>query len=231
MIPIFDENNKNSVINRLTPTVAEALSKLPRKYFEMTPEELEKRTKPSAIINAIRLSFWLEYNRVLMEGPKEKINNTRVFSPFCTEHYFYALLKKDIIMAWVMTPPLSYEVMMEETLDLAVKKLRQLVTDFDFKDKSGRVNPRSVDVFLKAFAVIDARVKGSVIQKKQHLHFHKTDGVGAGVDDTKDVTDSSQNQNVIQKTLSERVAGQLQAKVHDKTYEVKQREKVLVSDE
>jgi hypothetical protein len=135
------------------------------------PELLEKdedffkvnhRSAITLITQRIRVSLWVEYEHAVNMNRVMKPSN--IFGGTCSEKAFYKLVEDDIRFAYVLTPPADYIVMLKEAHNAGLEKMREMFSA-NIMDADGNLDTKSAEVVLKAFALIDARLKGAIVQR------------------------------------------------------------------
>jgi len=142
----------------------------------MEEHNLRKKVKPSPTINRLRITFWMEYQRAMDQRCKMVLQN--VYRGVCSYEYFQKIfydIKHLHNAVWILKPRQNYAVVMNEALDTANMRLREIlempIYDLvdDPKSKSGRKkripNTKTAELILKAQKVLDERVKGAIVQK------------------------------------------------------------------
>jgi hypothetical protein len=131
----------------------------------------------SATDNRLRLKFWDEYER----AHREDVGMTmyQVFGGICTAEFFYdSYGKRPEKIAWLLCPPTSYMVKMEEALAFGLEQLRDML-ELPNTDSKGRLNLKLMELKAKIVEMVDRRVKGAVVQrveqKNMNLHISTTE--------------------------------------------------------
>lgn len=166
---------RRTLISMLPPYVKEAAEKIPEQLRYMDEKELRKYVRPNPSVQALRNSFWLEYARCIdKEGQWLKIGN--ILSGICTIEYWAQVVTKNSgMMEWILRPPISYNKAMEEALYFGVERIREILElpfTYNMIDpRTGKerevVDSKAAELVLKAFMIIDNRVKGSVLQRSE----------------------------------------------------------------
>jgi len=144
--------------------------------FEMTEKELYRHLKaegkaPDAVVNTIRLKLWMEFERC-MAGDGRRIEIFKVLGETmrCVNFEKFMLSRPDRA-AWMLCPPTSYTMKVEEALNFGLDKLREIL-DLDVVEertlKNGDVR-RMVNVKLgelqaKIVNMMDIRIHGAARQ-------------------------------------------------------------------
>lgn len=180
-ICIFDKVEPRSVYNLVPPGVQEAIENVNPEYYRWTEKVLEKHANLDVRDYRVRLSFWNEYYET-QDKFKKSMSISKMLMGVCSNEYFYKeILPNPLKLAWVLYPPANYAKAMEEILDVSMRQMRNIMS-LNHNKKSGYDIPL-IKEKIKIFALIDNRVRGSVLQRvkvdKQavHAHMHQTSGV------------------------------------------------------
>lgn len=172
----FSRTEPRALINIVPRAFADALLKSYEEkpeWFGVAERDLWKTLRsenmlPNQSDNQLRMKFWMEYDMAQAEG--RNVNMKAVVAGVCSEQYLHqAYLRSPAKMAWLMTPPANYLITVEEALDAGLKQLRSIL-DVDPVGPSGKVDTKLAEIQLKVVAMLDARVKGAVVQKTMNLH-------------------------------------------------------------
>jgi hypothetical protein len=165
---IFDESNPMSVVNMVPPMVAEAIRKIPQQcayVTHATEGQIKAYCKPDERDERLRLAFWDEYNYATSVSAPMRINY--VIRGLCSGEVFYNYyLSEPKKLAWVLTPPKFYSQGMKYILHLGLDRLTEIM-QAKVVDDDGKLDVRAAATILKAFQLVDLRVKGAIMQKVQ----------------------------------------------------------------
>lgn len=167
--PAFlDLENPLSLINVAPSCMAPFFEQLkghwPRTLL-WTESKIRAELKPDERDNRVRLSFWNEYDRATSLHRRMSIDNI-IRGVTDRETFLYFYLKKPNKYVWLLTPPKNYVLTMQQILDQSLEALL-LVTEVPPIDKKGRLDTKAVNQLIKIFQLVDARVKGAVVQRLQ----------------------------------------------------------------
>lgn len=170
-IDLWDRMNDNSIINKVPPALQnhflEASKKRPD-LFGMDERDLFKKLRaeeltPSPTDNRLRIQFWLEYDRSMTTMKRMEIMN--VTAGVCSNQYFRErFLHRPEKVAWLLACPVSYTRKIEEALDFGLDRLRDML-ELSVTDAQGKLNLKLMELQAKIVALLDQRVKGSVVQR------------------------------------------------------------------
>ena len=167
MTGMWDITNPTAIINMVPPTVAQCfLTAYQTKpdIFSMDEVNLLEtlENKPTSVDNCIRLGFWKEYDMAQYEDRKMQIRS--VIAGICTAQYFYTrYLKKIDLVAWLLTPPMNYEMQTTEALAFGLHQLRDILSQPHVKD--GQIDTKMAGAKFRIVQMLDNRVKGAPMQK------------------------------------------------------------------
>jgi len=180
-ICIFDKVEPRSVYNLVPAAVQEAIENVNPEYYKWSEKALEKHAQLDVRDYRLRLAFWNEYYET-QDKHKKGMAMGRMIMGVCTNAYWYEeILPNPLKLAWILYPPANYAKAMEEILDLSMRQMRNIMT-LNHNRKSGFDIPL-IKEKIKIFALIDNRVRGSVLQRVRvdqqavHAHMHQTSGV------------------------------------------------------
>lgn len=176
-LSITDAENSRSIVRLVPPAVSQLFQDhifTHEEFFNLDEKELYKRLRdtnaqPSPTDNRLRLKFWMEYDRV-QDRQESQINITNVVAGICSREFFYKnYLKNPYKCAWLLCPPAGYMVKAEEALEFSLEQLRDLLEQPHI-GAGGKVDTKLGELKVKIFAMLDARVKGAVVQKNLNLN-------------------------------------------------------------
>lgn len=176
-----DKDDETSLLHYLTPEMQAAIHRIPDDIFNLSEKELHKRMEPDALLCRLRLSFWDEYQRIMVQGGA--IDMTQVCHGNCTREYFYKKILLDPLqLMWIITPPQDYYLSMREMLDQGLQQLRKIIMQpfvvdkvVKVKDADGNLHDKIVQIvdtrvmaeIRAAVTMVDQRVKGAIVQRMQ----------------------------------------------------------------
>lgn len=177
-VVIFDATTERAVVNLVPNRVREAIESVVQdypQYLEASEVNLYEILKPTELDDRLRLSFWKEYNRAQDNGIGMKMAN--VYSPIMSmENFYHKVLKNPDRVAWMIKPPEEYMISLEASLNHGKNNLDKIMK-MNLFDEQGNLKKNEASIFLKAYELLDNRVKGAVIQrieqKTASLHVHQ----------------------------------------------------------
>lgn len=165
---MYDTDNPDSLINiipsRVVPVLHRIRPKMPRVLY-VTECELRDYVKPDERDERVRLGFWDEYNH--SSAMQKKMSLTSFLHGIMSwETWVTVYEPNDKKMMWVFCPPVSYQVAMRNILHKGTERLMEIMS-LPLRDDMGKVDSKVVVNILRAFQLVDMRVKGAVTQKLQ----------------------------------------------------------------
>jgi hypothetical protein len=110
----------------------------------------------------VRVALWQEFELAVLNNRNIRVK--QMFAGVCTEGAFYKLIENPIRLAFILLAPTDYIVTLKEAHEAGLDKLRELLSA-KVVDEEGYMNPKAADMVIKAFALIDARLKGAIVQR------------------------------------------------------------------
>ena len=165
---MYDTENPDSLISivpsRVVPVLHRIRPKMPRVLF-VTEGELRDYVKPDERDERIRLGFWDEYNHSTASKKKMSLS-AFIHGIMSWETWVTVFEPNDKKMMWVFCPPVSYQVAMRNILHKGTERLMEIMS-LPIMDSDGKPDSKVIVNILRAFQLVDIRVKGAVTQKLQ----------------------------------------------------------------
>jgi hypothetical protein len=176
---IYDPNNPDSLINiipeRVRPVLMRIKDKMPRVLFQ-TEGELRQYIHPDDRDERLRLAFWDEYNHATAHGKMMSLS-AFLHGVAAWETWVTVYEPNDKKMMWMFCPPVSYQSAMRNILHRGTERLMEIMS-LPILDDQGKPDSKVIVNILRAFQLVDMRVKGAVTQKlqiqQQSLNVHAT---------------------------------------------------------
>lgn len=166
-IAVIDIENPRSVINLVSGRVRERLLLVEEKFFYWKERTLEKKAMPEDMDYQIKMSFWNEYF-YCADNNKPSMRINHVIKGLCSESYFFdSFLMNKYKAAWLIFPPTNYTLQMQHILDKGLKVLAQVMRKSPIDDVTGKLDSRLLEKQIAIFKMVDARLKGAVMQRLQ----------------------------------------------------------------
>jgi hypothetical protein len=86
-------------------------------------------------------------------------------------------LREQIMLAFIMCPPVTYDTFLTEALDKGLSRLREIL-DLPLHKADGTVDTRVADLHVKVTAFIDMRKNGGIVQKTMNLNVDAKTSLG-----------------------------------------------------
>jgi hypothetical protein len=163
------DGHENSVLSLLSG--APRICKFIRKLQDEHPEYLQHdefwfktnhRDLITLVTQRVRVSFWLEFESAIANNRKMKVG--QIFGGVCGQNTFDNLMENPIRLAFILCAPADYVVMLREGHNAGLEKIREIFSA-RILDEEGYLNPKAADIVIKAFAILDARLKGAIVQR------------------------------------------------------------------
>lgn len=189
-----DRSNPRSIINLISNTAFEhAIQAVPDELFLMDEADLTKKARVNVTDDFIKTSFWNEYD--LAQARAKKIDVTNIYVRCCSRDYFFKqFLSNSHKVAWLLTPPPSYQIMLDTLLSKGLSRLYEILslplenTVIDNKGNAHtEIDAKIAHVIYQITKDIDIRVKGAIPQ------FIKSETRNMNVNVTGQVSDLKQN--------------------------------------
>lgn len=176
-----EESAKRTQFDVLTPALKQKAALIPQVIFEMKPADLEELVNPTTLMRRLKKKFWMEYHRAIGLGRAE-VEVLSIHSGLCSRQYFYkCIVDKQETFAWILSPLNEYDLMTEEALEFAVDRIREEILTvplYNVKDDGSRgaFLKDNAAALLTAAKFLDARVKGTPLQRIQQANLHVHQG-------------------------------------------------------
>lgn len=162
-IPLLDESDPLSVASLVSPLIRQWIKVIPPKAFTMYEHELRLKAGITEVEEQLRLSFWDEY--AYAQDARCFMNMNRVYNRICTKMHFYeSVVREPYRLAYILTPPRNYVYRMREMLELAHRRMRE-VLELPIMDKKKNPNVKLISEMVKITVLLENRVMGAVKQK------------------------------------------------------------------
>lgn len=175
--------SETGILGRVPPAFKTALERslaARPELFEMDETALRKLTRFGQTANMLRLAFWQEYQASL-DGDRAMVME-RVYGGLVTVGTFYnSYLPRPEFVAWLLCRPTAYETALEEALEFGVTRLRE-VLELPIL-VNGKVDVKTAAVVLKAYQMVEMRLKGGYVQKIEQKSMNLT----GSMKDVKDI--------------------------------------------
>ncbi len=164
----YDRSNPKSLINLLSPTIADCLIGT-RNFLahDLSDESIRKNIshmREYPMLQKLRQSFWLEHQRVL-DADRARMEMTRIWQGICeSSGAFYAIMKRPEFAAYVFTQPVAMEVKNHAMADLAWTRMMEIM-GVSAIAADGKVNDKLARVQLEVWKHADERLQGGAVKR------------------------------------------------------------------
>jgi len=163
-----DYENPMSVINLVPNDVVKCILAIPEDLLDLDEEDLEKKIpEQTSTVNQLRQMFWTEYDRA--NEFRMRMDMSRVYVGSCSRAGFYKICHDPEKLAWIVTPPKEYTLVVDELLTVALKQVRAILK-LPLRNDLGYVDTKLADVQLKAAMMLDMRQKGGYIHRSMQIN-------------------------------------------------------------
>ena len=180
-LAIMDEDKPDSLINIAPPALRVYLKKVPIELFALGEEAFIKKFEPDGETTRLKLRFWDEWQTCVLQ--REAMQVERIYGGVCTREFFLEAVKVPEKLAWIIMPPVEYEISLRETLYQGQRRLREIIQlpitterpvkigkKFVYDDNGKHVMEKVVNVAVvkeirQTVALLSDRVKGSIAQR------------------------------------------------------------------
>lgn len=175
VISCLDDNNPRSLISILPAKMRRHLLNIPAHFLDMDEFTMEKQITAhrNPYVNRVRIAFWDEYEKAQSELRKMDLYNV-AHAVGSLEQHVYKLFTDVEIAAWILCPPSSYTIFLDEALAHGLKRLREDILTLPVRDECGEVNQNNLNLIMKAVAFLDMRKHGAIVQKSMNLNLSTT---------------------------------------------------------
>ncbi len=165
----------DSILQKFPEDMKNAALHIPESFLNIDEEEFRSKAKhelkwePSQVAEALRSRFWLEMDRIEITKD-EVLNMSNIYVGVCTNEYFVDKVLRNSawwVFAWMLVRPVQYEANMHALLNLATRRLTDILSMPIRKDDGTYHDSKHIELVLKAAAMVDLRVKGGYIQRSE----------------------------------------------------------------
>jgi len=166
-----DKSNSRSIINLVKNTAFEhAVMAVPDELFLLDEKEIQKKARVNVTDDFIKTSFWNEYD--LAQAKAKNMTLENVYVRCCSRDYFFKqFLSNSYKVAWLLTPPPNYQVMLDTLLSRGLQRLYEILSlplENTYIDNKGNahteIDAKIAHVIYQITKDIDIRVKGAIPQ-------------------------------------------------------------------
>jgi hypothetical protein len=157
------ESSRELAISLLVDEFKAAVESIPEPIMLMNQDELESERKPTDIDYLLRKKLWILVDNA-QKGLVSEIASQDVFRGTCSRQLFHLALKNPNRVAWLLTPPIHDQDLMEAGVKIGLRNLIKFV--------SKEPNSETASAFLKAMEILLNRTHGPVIQRVDARHAH-----------------------------------------------------------
>lgn len=162
-IAIKDQADPESLVNIVPTALAQRIRCIPNQYLEMSEAELLKQFSITRVDRLLRIAFHQELDRAKRTDGLVKLNN--IFAGVTDRKTFMEdHVGKSARLAYMIRPPVDYELDLEDLLQLGLQELRAIM-ERPLVDENGRFDHKLAKIKLDTFKDIADRRRGQATQK------------------------------------------------------------------
>lgn len=161
-INMLDSSDPMSVASLVPKSMRDAMKLVPPKVWLMKFSFLTMKAQPTDLENQMRLAFWDEY--AMAQDQKRPINIASVYRLSSQMYFQRNILENPLKLAYILSPPQKYQYKMREMLDIAHKRMREVLT-LPIIDRKGQPNTKLIGEIVKIAILLENRVMGAVKQQ------------------------------------------------------------------
>jgi hypothetical protein len=138
--------------------IMRAINELPPEYHLKDEAELGKLFRKTPMDYAMKKQLWTKFYEVEKAGTM-RLKMVDIYGGVCSDPYFYnELIKNPARIAWLISPPIDNQAIIEEAYHFAFQKVRDGILNMPVTEKSA-------PTILKAFQMLADRHLGPVVQR------------------------------------------------------------------
>lgn len=169
-LSILEEEDKFSLINMLhiAPAFREKVLLLHKNrpelfsFDETKLKQLVGRSDMTPTLQRLRMTFWHEY--IACRENHRTFKLTNIVAGICSLKHLSDIADNPHQLAFLICPPADYVLSLKEAHAAGLEKIREIFSA-RITDDEGYLNPKAADMVIKAYALIDARLKGAIVQR------------------------------------------------------------------
>lgn len=178
------EANDSELYDLVPEAVKRAIHRFGESCLARDEKQIEETFSPTPLVNRIKVSFWKEFDQAKREGRKMKTAN--IVFKICSSNYFrdFVLHRPDTV-AWLLVPPTEYMVELESMMDLAARRLREIISiplTKTLKNGQEVTDLDAASLVLKAVKQLEDRVRGAPLQRQEQkqvqLRYEQQEQIG-----------------------------------------------------
>ena len=236
----YNEKHPKSLVNLLSVKLKDRFYGYSvQEKLRWGEERLVEELKPSQTLRRLRLNLWSEYTRMQEQYSMKCQRKAHTFNQIghenlcigiCHPKYFIDnVMNNDLALAYLFTPPVDYEILLQESLELGYEKLKGILS-FPIYDEENRPNTKVAEIILKTVALLDLRYRGSipqtVNQRSISLNVNQSRPQKGAVVDTSRLDEELMSIEDLDKRINS-IRSETKELINNPTYTLSEREYVL----
>jgi hypothetical protein len=170
-LDIIDSMSGESIANLLPSAISRQVEAIPESVLNLTFEQLERKIPEQLYIEAsrARTAFWLEFERHHRTG--QAFSLAAVYAGLMPYKRFQRdIISNSYVLAFMITPPPAYNVVMEEMLHFGLRLQREILHMSHFGEDG--LDHKLLKIKNDIVDGIHDRIRGLPVSK--NLHISKT---------------------------------------------------------
>ena len=165
----FDIGRSDSILNLIPPHLAERALKIPDEILRH--KDLEGQAMPSRQDRRMRIRFWEEYENAASQRRAMELSNITEGTGLPSwPSYDLNLQNSPQLLAWFMTPPAGYRMLLQESMELGQERLREILALPLIPPGKTTPDARIGLLILQAIKFIDQRLYGAITQRNVNVN-------------------------------------------------------------
>jgi hypothetical protein len=118
--------------------------------------------KITLTVQRLRSALWIEFEAAIINNRMMKVK--QIWGGVCGQDMFKTIIEDDVRLSYLLCPPPDYVAMLKEAHHAGLEKMREILSA-RVVDEEGYLIPKAAEVLLKTYALLDARLKGAIVQR------------------------------------------------------------------
>jgi len=153
-----------------------AISRIGEDYYGLSDDEVRERLAidfewhPSTSVEGLRANFWHEFDRIQI-AREPRLIKRNIWRQVCSPDYFQQLVTDPLkwpVWAFIISRPVEYDLEMRTMLALSTRRIKEMLMIPIYNNEGQPRDPKTLDIILKAAAMVDMRNKGSYVQRTEN---------------------------------------------------------------
>jgi hypothetical protein len=198
IMAVRDEGRREAVLSRIKPGVfLSKIEDIPDELKIKNESELMTLATPTPTEFAMKKSLWDWFLAQESAGLAKDLEPVHIYGGVCSKQYFFSyFLNKPAKVAWLFSPPIDTETLIEEAFLFGLHRVRNDLLTMT-------INEKTAPTILKAFQYFADRKLGLLTQTINSKNLNVE--LKAGVDGMASVEDVSEKFKKIKEAMSKQI--------------------------